>query len=56
MECPERSFTVQECFLWSGRTHWVCLEGQGEVVICITKKETQEVVELGMWELVEDRR
>ena len=31
----------------------MCLEGQGQVVVCITKKEAQEIVELGMWELVE---
>ena len=44
---------MQECFSRCGGTHWMCLEGQGEMVVCITKKEVQEIVELGIWELME---
>lgn len=54
MERPERSVTAQECFWWSGRMPWVCLEEREEGVACITEKEAQEVIELGLWELVED--
>ena len=54
VERPERSVTAQECFWWSGRMPWVCLEEREEGVACITEKEAQEVIELGLWELVED--